>query len=295
MKLSKRITVAFGAILILLIIYPAGAEVLLFDLPGLPKDARPLRMVRIPAGSFQMGSVTEGDFPLENESPVHEVTIEYDFFMGETEVTQAQWVVVMGELPAELLETPYGMGNNYPVYDVSWTDICGPEGFLERLNARTKGQFRLPSESEWEYACRAGTDTTFWYGDTAECELDLSNCIAEKAHGFRSNQMWYGWSNGSNRFPIGTKPVAELNPNPFGLYDIHGNVWEWCQDWYHETYAGKPTDGSANENLGPLAMRVFRGGHWGDLAWYCRSSSRAYCDPENRSAVRGFRLAWDPE
>ncbi len=294
-NLSKRHPIVPGAILILLLALPSSAESLRFDLPGLPKDARPLRMIQIPAGSFEMGSVTEGDFPLEDESPLHKVTINYDFYMGETEVTQAQWVAVMGGLPDELLETPFGEGDDYPIYDVSWTDICGPDGFLERLNARTQGHFRLPSESEWEYACRAGTDTTFWYGDTAECELDLSNCLAENAHGFRSSHMWFGWSNGSNRFPKGTKPVAQLSPNPFGLYDMHGNVWEWCQDWYDDTYAGKPTDGRANEQPGILRMRVFRGGHWGDIAWYCRSSSRSYCDPEDRSAIRGFRLVWTKE
>ncbi len=295
MNLYKRFPAYAGALLILILSLPALAETIKFNLSGLSEEARPLRVVQIPAGSFEMGSVTEGDFPLADESPVHTVTIGYDFYMGQTEVTQAQWQAVMGSLPTELAGSGLGEGDNYPVYAVSWTDICGLDGFLERLNARTKGKFRLPSEAEWEYACRAGTHTTFSFGNSEDCELDLSNCLGGALSGFRSNYMWFGWSNDANGGRMGTKPVGKLRPNPFGLYDMHGNVWEWCQDWYHDSYEGSPTDGSADEELGEIYMRVFRGGHWGDIAWYCRSSSRSYCDPEDRSAVRGFRLAWDPE
>jgi formylglycine-generating enzyme required for sulfatase activity len=259
------------------------------------EGVRQLRMVKIPAGTFLMGSAAVDDDPNSDEGPVHAVNINYEFFLGETEVTQAQWAAVMGDLPNELVKSPFGQGDNYPVYDVSWDDICGPGGFLDRINAMGQGHFRLPSEAEWEYTCRAGTETAFSFGESDACELGLGDCEAGKSPGYRSDYMWFGLTNNENGFPMGNKPVGSLYPNSFGLYDMHGSVWEWCQDWYRASYADAPTDGSAVENPLLLKMKVFRGGHWGDLAWYCRSSMRTYCDPDNRSAIRGFRLAWDQE
>ncbi|MCG3198227.1 MAG: Serine/threonine-protein kinase pkn1 [bacterium] len=296
MSMNLRLPASWVLLGLLVVSEPLAAEVLQIDLPDLAEnpEARPLRVVRIPAGTFLMGS-PDSQIPHNvDEGPVKEVTIPQEFYLGETEVTQAQWVAVMGGVPTSLYGGAFGVGDNYPIYDVSWNDICGPGGFLDRINALGIGSFRLPSEAEWEYACRAGTTTRFSFGDSGWCDLDCSDCLAEDSSGYRSNYMWYCWSDDSNGYGKGTKPVGRLYANPFGLYDMHGNVWEWCQDWYRASYAEAPDDGSAYEEPLLQRARVFRGGHWGDTAWYCRSSMRSSADPNNRSSIRGFRVVWAP-
>jgi formylglycine-generating enzyme required for sulfatase activity len=214
-----------------------------------------IEFVLIPAGSFKMGS-TNG---LSNEKPVHEVTISQPFYMGKYEVTQAQWQSVMGNNPSMFKDC----GGNCPVEQVSWDDA---QNFVNRLNESNDGfRYRLPTETEWEYASRAGTT-----GDYA---------------GNLSEMAWYSENSGSKTHAVGGK-----QPNAWGLADMHGNVWEWCQDWYHETYYGAPTDGGAWLSGGEQKYRVLRGGSWYNLATNLRSALRGRNTPDYRGAYGGFRV-----
>jgi formylglycine-generating enzyme required for sulfatase activity len=231
-----------------------------------------------------MGSPDTERSRATDEGPVHEVTIGYDFYMGEAEVTQGQWEAVMGSNPA----TGLGVGRDYPVYNVSWDDC---QAFIAALNALGQGTFRLPSEAEWEYACRAGTTSRFYFGNSLGCADGCENCDAAKGVIFveqRSDFMWYcGNDEGSNH------PVRQRFANFFGLYDMAGNVYEWCQDLYHGDYTGAPTDGSAWESGGEL-NRVIRGGGWFSGAGHCRSALRFPDFPSDRDINIGFRLARTP-
>ncbi len=213
-------------------------------------------MVTIPAGSFEMGS--NGD---PNEMPVHRVTIGKAFAMGKTEVTQGQWKALMENNPSKFVSC----GDNCPVEQVSWDDV---QTFLEKLNAKTGKQYRLPSEAEWEYACRAG-------GRHEYCGGDNMDSIG-----------WYG----ALAKPAGnsgktTNPVATKQANAWGLYDMSGNVWEWMADVYHDSYKDAPSDGSAWQ--GDSVLRVPRGGSW---SFSQRASKRGGSESDYRFASIGFRL-----
>lgn len=210
-----------------------------------------LQMIDLPGGEFQMGG-TEYD----NEKPVHRVRIA-PFSIGKYEVTQAEWSAVMNSNPS------YFKGDKRPVENISWNDV---QEFLKRLG----NGYRLPTEAEWEYAARGGTTTEYSFGD------DLAK-LGEYA-------WFYGNSGGE------TKPVGQKRPNPFGLHDVHGNVWEWVEDSYHKNYEGAPTDGSAWQADGNNGDRVMRGGAWYDVSYY-RSANRANIRPANRGYDVGFRLA----
>jgi len=263
-----------------------GPNEITINLPG----NVPLVLVRIPAGSFQMGSPDTERSRWSNEGPVHTVNIAYAFYMGKYEVTQRQWQVLMGTNPAH----DYGVGDNYPVYNVSWNDC---QSFITALNTHmtNTGQepatFRLPSEAEWEYACRAGTQTRFFFGDSLSVDDGWTDGPAGVLPGNRSDYMWFG----ANNSPYGSKQVGTKLPNQFGLYDMSGNVWEWCQDWYHSSYTGAPTNGNAWESPAG-SYRVIRGGNWHHYARNCRSAGgRDYDPPGNRSSYIGrfpfgFRL-----
>ena len=236
------------------------------------------------AGSFLMGSPDTERSRAPDEGPVHQVTIGNDFYLGETEVTQGQWEAVMGSNPA----TSVGVGRDYPVYNVSWDDC---QAFLAALNALGQGTFRLPSEAEWEYACRAGTTTRFYFGDSLGCADACENCVAIKGPillPLRSQYMWHcGNSEGS------AHPVRQKFMNGFGFFDMAGNVFEWCQDSYHSDYTGAPNDGSAWE-AGGDSSRVARGGGWYDQARICRSAARAVSAGADGGVNIGFRLARTP-
>ena len=231
-------------------------------LPGLPEDAKPLEMVLIPAGTFLMGLPPDEKERSSGEGPQHKVTISKDFFLGKFEVTQAQWEAVMGDNPSSLAGKP-----NHPVENVSWNDC---QSFVGKLNALGVGTFRLPTEAEWEYACRAGTETRFYWGD------DLDESLIK-------DYAWYG----ANNRPGGTKEVGLKLPNNWGLFDMSGNVWEWCQDRY-----GRYTSGSQTDPQGPESGsdRVFRGGGWAYAARACQSALRCFLSPDARSSDFGLRL-----
>jgi len=211
----------------------------------------PLAMVYIPSGEFMMGSNERN-----NEKPIHKVTIKQPFYMGKYPVTQAQWQAVMGNNPANF------KGDNRPVEKISWEDAVA---FCEKLSKLTNQTYRLPSEAEWEYTCRAGTTTKYYFGET----------ISDKLANYNRN--------------IGkTTEVGNYPPNAFGLYDMCGNVWEWCADGWHYNYNNAPTDGSVWENNN----RVLRGGSWYYNSTSVRSAFRYRYEPTKRNDIIGFRVVF---
>lgn len=220
-------------------------------------------MVIIPPGGFNMGSET-GFF---DERPVHRVTISRAFALGKTEVTQAQWRAIMGNNPSEFT----ACGDNCPVEKISWHDA---QEFIKKLNAKTGKQYRLPSEAEWEFACRAGE--TLEYCGSANVE----------------RVAWYGtYESLSGNSRNTTHPVALMQANAFGLYDMSGNVFEWVEDSYFDSYIGAPDDGSVRQ--GDETKRVVRGGSWYYFPLFSRATARLWVNPDYRVAIKdlGFRVA----
>ncbi|BAZ22805.1 hypothetical protein NIES4073_36920 [Kalymmatonema gypsitolerans NIES-4073] len=246
-----------------------------------------LEMVAIPEGSFLMGSPEDELEHHESESPQHTVTIS-PFYMGKYPVTQAQWqaVAALPQVNRELKRDPsYFKGANRPVEQVSWYDAVE---FCDRLSQYTGKSYRLPSEAEWEYACRARTTTPFHFGETITSEL--ANYDANSTYGNGVKGTYRGETT-----EVGSFGVA----NAFGLYDIHGNVWEWCLDDWHDNYEGAPTDGSPwfnddNDNISQRQGRaVLRGGSWVSNPTSCRSASRYYFNRAGRDYFNlyfGFRV-----
>ena len=224
-------------------------------------DTLPLEMVAIPGGRFLMGSPVDEEGHDSRESPQHEVDIE-PFFMGRYPVTQAQWrsVAAMPQIQRELNPSPSRFrGDRLPVEQVSWDDAVE---FCGRLSAYTGRQYCLPTEAQWEYACRAGTTTPFHFGDTISTEV--------------ANYDGSAYAAGPQGKTRGkTTPVDQFGiANAFGLSDMHGNVWEWCQDRWHGSYEGAPSDGQAWLTDGEVAHRILRGGSWFIYPGNCRSASR---------------------
>lgn len=230
-------------------------------------DSLPMHFRLIPAGTFRMGSPEEETGRDGDEGPVHEVRISRDFYLGIYEVTQAQWQAVMGENPAIFQHTADHL--QHPVESVSWLDC---QTFIGKLNALGVGRFRLPTEAEWEYACRAGTTSRFYWGDDPKESLVND----------------YGWVN-SRSFAM-THPVGQKEPNAWGLYDMNGNVWEWCRDWYGPYPEEPQTDPTGpQEGKG----RVFRGGSWYDFAVSQRSANRHRHGVDRGYTAIGLRLVWE--
>ncbi len=229
-----------------------------------------MEFVLIPAGEFMMG--TKLLFQPKNETPRHKVIISEAFYMGKYEVTQEQWYKVMGNNPAHFKSERIGMSSqNHPVEKVSWDNA---QEFIRKLNAKEgTNAYRLPTEAEWEYAARAGSETVYYFGDDADR-------LGEYA--------WY-LGNAERK----THPAGQLKPNAWGLYDMHGNVLEWCQDWYGEDYY---SHSPSKDPQGPASgsRRVVRGGDWGSIAWHCRSAFRTAWRPGLRFHILGFRLVRTP-
>jgi formylglycine-generating enzyme required for sulfatase activity len=226
-----------------------------------------LELVLIPAGEFKMGSPDSDKSAFPGEKPQHRVRITKPFCLGKYLVTQEQWEAVMGNNPSSF------KGPKNPVEEVSWDDC---QKFLEKLNAKVgteHGKFVLPTEAQWEYACRARSTTRYCFGDD-ESGLGV--------------YAWYNANSDLKAHPVGVK-----RPNAWELYDMHGNVFEWCQDWDDEDYyANSPTDDPTGPATGP--GRVLRGGHWGSPARLCRSAYRGGGGPGYRSADLGFRVSLVP-
>ncbi|MGD1713995.1 SUMF1/EgtB/PvdO family nonheme iron enzyme [Dapis sp. BLCC M172] len=227
-----------------------------------------LEMVYIPGGSFIMGSPENEQGRSSDESPQHQVTLQ-PFYMSKYPITQEQYQAIMEENPSHF------EGKSRPVENVTWYDAVE---FCQKLSEKTGKIYRLPSESRWEYACRARTSTPFYFGETITSELvnydgnyPYSNAPKDKYRGETTN-------------------VGIFPPNAFGLYDMHGNVWEWCLDIWHINYDGAPNDGSAWETLGDSNIKVLRGGSWYNYSWNCRSARRYENDGDNLIYYRGFRI-----
>ncbi|MEA3470741.1 MAG: formylglycine-generating enzyme family protein [Thermodesulfobacteriota bacterium] len=226
-----------------------------------------MKFVLIPQGSFMMGSPADEAGRGENEN-IHKVEIEKPFYMQTREVTQEQWKKVMGKNPTKFKHC----GSDCPVDNVSWNDV---KTFIRKLNRKEKtNKYRIPTEAEWEYACRAGTTTIFYTGD----------CISTAQANYNGNYPLGKCPEGEYRYaPVA---VGSFAPNPWGLYDMHGNVWEWCQDW-DKDYEGDPAAGLKE-------YRSRRGGSWRDTAQYVRSASRLRVYPKYKYKYSGFRIAADP-
>ena len=219
-----------------------------------------IEFVLVPAGEFRMGFTDNDYHARSDEQPVHTVHISQSFYLGKSPVTQAQWESVMGNNPSHFKGDPHR-----PVESISWDDV---QEFIRKLNERDRGiRYRLPTEAEWEYAARAGSKSVYSFGDDREQ-------LGEYA--------WYEKNSGGT-----THPVGQLKPNAWGLYDMHGNVWEWVQDWH-----GDYPDGTLVEPQGATSgsSRVQRGGNWHSDAGECRSARRSYGAPTARHQGLGFRL-----
>ena len=224
----------------------------------------------IAPGKFLMGSPETEAGRFRYEGPQHEVTIAEGFWLFDTACTQALWRAVMGKNPSEF------KGADRPVETVSWNDA---QKFVEKINGLVPGlNLSLPSEARWEYACRAGTSTPFSFGKNITPEQ--VNYNGDYPYGAAPKGLYRGE----------TVPVASLPANDWGLYEMHGNVWEWCADAWHESYKGAPTDGSVWDET-EAASRVVRGGSWNNYAQDVRSASRFRYEPGNRSDFFGFRCA----
>ena len=237
-----------------------------------------LDMILIPAGTFLMGSPKDELDCNDDEGPQHDVRVS-SFFMGRYPVTQAQWRFVAGltQVNRELdLDPSNFKGDDHPVERVSWHDAVE---FCDRLAKHTGRPYRLPTEAEWEYACRAGTQTPFYFGKTLTTEL--ANYDGNSAYNDGSKGEYRKTTTSVDHFGIA---------NAFGLCDMHGNVREWCQDHWHGSYEGAPTDGSAWLNKDENASRVVRGGSWCDNPGDCRSACRYYDSPAYRYTDIGFRV-----
>ena len=223
------------------------------------KDGISIEMVKIEAGTFMMGATSEMKDPYSDKKPVHQVTLTNDYYMGKYEVTQALWQAVMGSNPSNF------KGDNLPVETVNWNDC---QEFISKLNSLTGRKFRLPTEAEWEYAARGGKKSRGY-------QYSGSRKISDVA--------WYEGNSRSKTHPVGRKQANEL-----GIYDMSGNVWEWCSDWYGSYSSSSQTNPMGSDSG---AKRVRRGGSWCHIARICRSSYRSGDAPDCRGLYLGLRLA----
>jgi formylglycine-generating enzyme required for sulfatase activity len=250
---------------------PAAPQSFTLDLSNTVK----LEMIAIPGGSFWMGS--PDGVGKDNERPRHQVTIA-PFWISKYPITQAQYQAIIGKNPSNF------KGDQRPVENVSWWEAIA---FCEKLGEKGNRIFRLPSEAEWEYACRAGTETPFYFGETIT--TDLANY---RGTDWEYQGKVYPGNYGAGpkgEFREQTTNVGIFPSNSFGLYDMHGNVWEWCADHWHENYNGAPPDGSAWLTHDKDTSRLLRGGSWGNVPGVFRSAFRNPCSPDLPGSTVGFR------
>jgi len=220
-----------------------------------------MEMVRIPSGKFMIGSPLNETGRRENESPLSEINVPA-FYMAKFAVTQEQWAAIMGNNPSIFRDNLQA-----PVENTSWLEA---QDFCRKLAQRSQHFYRLPSESEWEYACRAGTNTAFHFGDSSEQLADYA---------------WFGDNANKRSHPVGAKV-----PNPWGLHEMHGGIWEWCEDIWHDSFKDAPVDGSAWVNNDNSSRRVRKGGSWSNEARLCRAASREWHWQSDRYNDIGLRV-----
>lgn len=259
-------------------------------------DGVTMTLAAIASGTFTMGRPSDEPGRWAGDWLPHQVTLSKGFYMGTTEVTQAQWLKVMSSWPGTAPSSSYGVGDTYPAYYISWYDavrFCNKLSTDKGLSpcytdsggsttiddvdtvtcSTTANGYRLPTEAEWEYACRAGTTTSFSWGTSNEVSVMGLYC-------------WYNQNSGSKSHPVGEKL-----PNAWGLYDMSGNLMEWCSDW-EDLSEDLSARGDQTDPRGPVSGsgRVLRGGRWGGWWASCRSAYRSLGGPSHRSSYRGFRL-----
>ena len=252
--------------------------VVLFSFPGFAVEKKitnslGMEFVLIPHGTFIMGSPPTEAHRGQSEIQ-HKVTITHSFYMQSTEVTVKQWRALMGK---KMFDRHMGP-DNMPVMRVSWYDC---EKFIKKLNRMGEGKYRLPTEAQWEYAARAGTLTAYFWGDTIDCTLAMygNNSLKEGECIQNCSKM--------KLMMDCPAPVKNYPPNKWGLYDMHGNVWEWCMDWYGEYSKHHVTDPRGPEYG---TMKIRRGGSWFKYGYSCRSANRTMGHPATRYRTTGFRL-----
>ncbi|MGI0494832.1 formylglycine-generating enzyme family protein, partial [Alkalinema pantanalense CENA528] len=244
-------------------------------------DGIDIPLVFIPGGSFLMGSPADEPQRFKTEGPQHSVTLTA-FCMGQYPITQAQWRIVAGWQPVqrELKPNPsHFQGDRHPVERVSWADAIE---FCDRLSHHTDRRYTLPTEAQWEYACRAGTTTPFHCGQTLTPELAR----------YDWSQVYADTPVKKQKFEQSTSPVGTFPANAWGLYDLHGNIWEWCLDDWHSNYNRAPTDGSAwvGKNAEKQARKVIRGGSWISAPRYCRPPRATTTSSRSLSSTTVFVL-----
>lgn len=257
---------------------PKPIQSITIDLPNLADEAKPLELIQIDPGTFIMGSppYERGRSVDFRETPHHYVSLTNSFYMGKFEITQAQWQAIMGNNPSF-----FGGNPNHPVEQISWNDC---QQFLEKLNAMKLSHltYRLPTEAEWEYACRAGTQSRYSFGDVLECEdYNVNEMYCE----IMDQYMWWAGNNTANN--EGTKEVGLKLPNPWGLYDMHGNIMEFCYDWYGEHPYNLVIDPTGSQNGN---SKTYKGGSWNLVATSSRSAWRNQIGKDTRSNTIGFRI-----
>ncbi|MDD5092339.1 MAG: formylglycine-generating enzyme family protein [Candidatus Wallbacteria bacterium] len=242
-----------------------------------------LELILVRPGEFLMGA--SGNIVQQSKFPPRKVRITKPYYLGKYEITQQQWSAIMGSNPSCFLS---------PVNPVERFNTVECYEFIARLNKNGYGRFRLPAEAEWEFACRAGTTSAFSWGDqTSEATLYCNFADSAAGEGSIFKRFGFGWAdmNARDGFET-TSPVGSFKPNPAGFYDMHGNLWEICSDWYSETYLpDSPVIDPAGPETGEI--HVLRGGSWGDEITNCISGSRAK-QWDTRWWVMGMRVAWDP-
>jgi len=240
------------------------------------KKFKGIPFIWIPAGCFMMGAPDAEKEREYDEGPRHRVSLD-GFWMSKYQITQGQWEAIMGNNPSR-----FKNGENYPVERINWDDT---QAFIGKLNARGKAHFRLPTEAEWEYACRAGTTTPFYFGNTISSDTQV-NYDGDHPYGDGPQEI----------YREETTPVGNFPPNAFGLYDMHGNVLEWCQDWYDKKFYSSAEATKRNPvcNNSESGYRVLRGGSWVNYAWNSRSAYRDWGAPDYRYLFIGARLVVSP-
>lgn len=266
-------------------------EVMNLDLTWEFKNPIGMAFVRVEPGSFTMGSETGQ----KEERPAHDVTIRAPFFMGKYEVTQAQWLAVM-----KYSQSDHQGPLDFPADNISWNDAWAFISALNRMDPQNT--YRLPTEAEWEYACRAGTTGDFageltdlgWFANNSgNQDIDFFSEYKKVVNGGKYPDQELSYI--IKTYNLQPHPVGNKLPNDWGLYDMHGNVWEWCQDTYHGNYVGAPFNGEAWENGGTPTEHTLRGGNYYSPSDFCRSSFRLPRETGHRCSCTGFRVVAIPK